>query len=89
MRSSCEDELVSRALATSKFACACCSELSSTRGSMLASKAPASTWSPVSTGSDRISPDALDFTSTVVTGSMMPAASTATVMSRRSTAAVW
>ena len=81
--------MASRAFATSRFALASCSELFSTRRSTRASRVPDSTSSPVSTGSERISPEALDFTSTVVTGSMMPAASTATVMSRRITGAVW
>jgi hypothetical protein len=54
---------------------------------MRTSSVPASTVSPISAPSARISPEAFDFTSTSATGSMVPDASTLTAISPRVTAA--
>ena len=58
------------------------------RGSMRTRSLPASTVSPISDVSSRISPEAFDFTSTVATGSIVPEASTVTFTSPRVTVAV-
>ena len=78
-------ELASLALATSRSACAWAMALRALRGSTLTNDAPRLTICPVSAFSCRISPEALDFTSTVVSGCTAPEAWADTTMSRRST----
>ena len=84
-RASCARALASCASATSSAACACSRLARGIRGSIFASSWPGRTSSPVSTGMPMISPDALDFTSTVRIGWTVPAADADTTMSRRST----
>jgi hypothetical protein len=82
----CDSALARRAFATSRSAFAWLSELLAVRGSTWISRAPRCTSEPVSTFMARISPEALDFTSTVVSGWIAPLARADTTMSRRSTA---
>ncbi len=77
--------LVSLAWATSRSAWACASVFRALRGSTRTSGAPRLTSWPVSALSWRISPEAFDLTSTVVSGWMAPAAWADTTMSRCST----
>ena len=81
--------LASLALATSRSASAWAKLFLAVRGSTWISRSPRLTVLPVSTLSLRISPEALDFTSTVVSGWMVPLARAETTMSRRSTATAW
>ena len=74
------------ALATARFARAWSSALLGSRGSIRARSWPGRTSSPVWTRISMMSPDAWDFTSTVRSGWMAPAADAVTTMSRRSTA---
>jgi hypothetical protein len=88
-RRSWDSALVSEACATSRSASACRSALRGTRGSTFTRSCPARTASPVSTRTSSISPEALDLTSTVVMGSMIPAALAETTMSRLTTGTSW
>ncbi len=81
-RRSCDCAFASCALATSRSAWAWTSALFGTRGSTWTRRWPTRTTSPVSTATSRISPEALDFTSTVMMGSTAPAALAETTMSR-------
>src|SRR5688572_14224758 len=86
-RSSWVTAVRSRCRAASSSACAWSTRFFGVRGSMRTRSAPASTVSPISAASTRISPDAFDFTSTSATGSIVPEASTVTTTSPRMTAA--
>jgi hypothetical protein len=59
------------------------------RGSTRTIGVPRFTSWPVSTASSRISPEAFDFTSTTVSGWMVPEAWALTTMSRCSTGTAW
>jgi len=88
-RSRCVLAMSRRAPAASSSASAWASELRGVRLSICTSNSLASTTLPVSAAICRISPLALDFNSTVVTGSIIPAACTATTMSRLTTSAMF
>ena len=74
-RSSWAVEISTRACATFRSASVWLKSLRTSRGSISASSAPGASSSPVSTCRRRISPEALDLTSTVRTGSIRPVAS--------------
>ena len=81
-RDSWDSAVARRARMTSSWASAWASRLRGTRWSTRTSSWPRCTTWPVSTCISRISPEALDFTSTIVSGSTEPAARTATTMLR-------
>src|SRR5688572_13032141 len=87
-RASCARAVTRRAAAAATAASVCATWFRGVRGSMRTSSSPAATESPISAPSSRISPEAFDFTSTLLIGSMVPDASTTTARSPRSTIAV-
>ena len=86
-RSICVFAIVRRAFAAASAASVCATPLRGVRLSISTSSVPASTTSPISACTASTSPDAFDFTSTIDSGSMIPAASTVTSMLRVSTGA--
>ena len=85
----CEVPLASRASATSRSALAWARTLLGVRGSTRTIRSPRFTVCPVSTLRSRISPEALDFTSTTVSGWTVPEARAETTMSRRAMGMAW